>query len=294
MLTAAARAMHREERPPLVLDDDLALRLAGERGEELIERARTLLPGDGILSFSRWVCARARVTEDLVERLIPEGIGQYVILGAGLDSFAYRRHDLAGSLRVFEVDHPASQAWKRTRLSELGITPPRNLVFAPVDFETETLESGLRAAGFDFGSPAVFGWLGVTMYLTVDAIRATLKTVASCAAGTRIVLTYNQPTSMVDAFGRHVTTTLAGMVAETGEPFISLFTPDQIEKLMRREGYASIEHFGPEDAIRAYFPGRTDVRIANAQRVLIASVPDARPKRGSSTRTATRSPRRPG
>ena len=242
-----------------------------------------------MLSFSRWVCARARVTEDLVERSIPEGIGQYVILGAGLDSFAYRRRDLAGSLRVFEVDHPASQAWKRTRLNELGITPPQNLVFAPVDFETETLESGLRAAGFDFGSPAVFGWLGVTMYLTVDAIRATVKTVASCAAGTLIVLTYNQPPSVVDAFGRHVTTTLAGMIAETGEPFISLFTPDQIEKLMRSEGYASIEHFGPEDAVRIYFPGRSDVRIANAQRVLIARV--HRPKGGSSARSTAPLPR---
>jgi methyltransferase (TIGR00027 family) len=253
MLTAAARALHREEAPPLVLDDGLAVRLAGERGEELIERARTLLPGDGILSFSRWVCARARVTEDLVESSIAEGIGQYVILGAGLDSFAYRRQDLAGKLHVFEVDHPASQAWKRARLKQLGIPPPQNLVFAPVDFETETLEAGLRAAGFDFDAPAIFGWLGVTMYLTVDAIRATLKTVASCAPGTRIVLTYNQPTSMVDVFGRHVTTTLAGLVAETGEPFISLFTPDESEELLRGEGYASIEHFTPEDAVRMYF-----------------------------------------
>lgn len=273
MLTAAARALHREEAPPLILDDELALGLAGARGGELIERARTLLGRDGILSFSRWVCARARATEDLVEQSIGDGIGQYVILGAGLDSFAYRRTDLADRLRVFEVDHPASQAWKRQRLAEIGVAPPANLTFAPVDFESQTLESGLRAAGFDFASRAVFGWLGVTMYLTLDAIRATLASVASCAAGTRIALTYNQPPANVDAFGRRVTTTLAAMIGEVGEPFISVFTPDEIEDLMRSEGYVSIQHFGPEDAVRAYFPGRDDVRIANAQRLLTARVP---------------------
>lgn len=273
MLTAAARALHREEPPPLILDDDLALRLAGEPGEELIERAQTRLGRDGTLSFSRWLCARARATEDLVEKSIAEGIRQYVILGAGLDSFAYRRSDLADRLRVFEVDHPASQAWKRQRLAEIGVVAPPNLTFTPVDFESQTLDSGLLEAGFDFGAPAVFGWLGVTMYLTLDAIRATLASVASCAAGTRIALTYNQPPENVDAFGGRVTTTLATMIGETGEPFISVFTPDEFEELMRREGYVSIEHFGPEDAIREYLPGRDDARIANAQRLLIARVP---------------------
>lgn len=274
MLTAAARALHREEPPPLVLDDWLALPLAGERGEELLERAESLLGRDGILSFSRWVCARARVTEDLVERSMAEGIDQYVILGAGLDSFAYRRSDLASRLRVFEVDHPASQAWKRQRLHEIGVAPPTNLTFVPVDFENETFDSGLRAAGFDFGSPAVFGWLGVTMYLTIDAIRATLEAVASCAAGTRIALTYNLPLPMVDAMSAHVTQTLSGFIGEGGEPFISLFTVEEIEELMRGVGYASLEHFSPDDAVRAYLPGRPDVRISAAQRVLIAMVPD--------------------
>jgi methyltransferase (TIGR00027 family) len=273
MLTAAARAMHREEPPPLILDDGLALQFAGEWGADFLERTRKHLSRDGILSFSRWVCARARFTEDLVEESMREGTGQYVILGAGLDSFAYRRPDLADRLSIFEVDHPASQAWKRSRLTELGIAIPPNLVFAPVDFETQTLESGLQTAGFDFASPAVFGWLGVTMYLTLDAIRATLVAIASCAPGTRIALTYNQPPANLDDFSRELVTTLAGLIGEEGEPFISVFTPDEIEDLMRSLSYVSIEHFGGDDAVRAYLSGRKDVRIANAQRILSATVP---------------------
>ena len=273
MLTAAARAMHREEPPPLALDDELAFRLAGDSGAEMLEAASARLTREGVLSFSRWVCARARATEDLVERSLAEGVEQYVILGAGLDSFAYRRRDLADRLRVIEVDHPASQTWKRARLHELEIESPTNLVFAAVDFESETLESGLHAAGFDFASPAVFGWLGVTMYLTLEAIRATLAFVASCASGSRIAFTYNRPTSSVDAASAGVTDTLAAVIAETGEPFITVFMPEEIDELMRGLGFVDIEHFGPDDAVRAYFGHRPDARITAAQRLLLARVP---------------------
>jgi methyltransferase (TIGR00027 family) len=127
---------------------------------------------------------------DVVERAAAGGVGQYVILGAGLDSFAYRRDDLLGRLRVFEVDHPATQRWKRRRLAQLGVDSPAGLVFAPVDFERQTLREGLAAAGFDFGQLAVFSWAGVTMYLTLDAVNATLATMAGCQAGTWVVLTY--------------------------------------------------------------------------------------------------------
>jgi methyltransferase (TIGR00027 family) len=163
---AVGRALHREEPTPTILDDYLALPLAGEEGPALIERLRAELPAQMLVALSRWACSRARLPEDIVERAVAEGIRQYVILGAGLDSFAYRRADLLDRLRVFEVDHPASQAWKQARLAELGIHHPTNLVFAPVDFETQTLRQGLEAAGFDFGAPAVFSWIGVTMYLT--------------------------------------------------------------------------------------------------------------------------------
>jgi methyltransferase (TIGR00027 family) len=159
----------------------------------LLDRLRAEVPGPHLLAFSRWMCVRARFPEDIAELAAASGICQYVSLGAGLDSFAYRRGDLLGRLRVFEVDHPATQAWKRRRLTELGVQHPAGLVFAPVDFERQTLQDGLAQAAFGFGQPAVVSWVGVTMYLTLDAIHATLATLAGCQPGTRIVLTYNRP-----------------------------------------------------------------------------------------------------
>jgi len=272
LLTAAARALHREEPPPWVLDDTLALPLAGDEGRALMDRLRAELPGPLLLSFCRWCCVRARVPEDVVEQALEDGVAQYVILGAGLDSFAYRRHDLRARVRVVEVDHPASQAWKRRRLAELDIACPANLVYAPVDFERETLRAGLEASGVNVAAPAVFSWIGVTMYLTLDAIRATLTTVAAWPSGTQIVLTYNQPPAVLQGVGLTVETTLRHLVAEMGEPMISLFEPADIERLLRQLGFAQIVHFGPEEAIRTYFAGRPDVRFGGAQRVVIATV----------------------
>ena len=265
--------MHREEPIPRVLDDQLALALAGEEGRAIDQRLRSEVPGELLLAFSRWVCVRARLPEDIVEQALADGVRQYAILGAGLDSFAYRRPDLLDRLRVFEVDHPASQAWKQARLSELGIELPANLVFAPVDFETETLREGLEAGGFDFGATAVFSWIGVTMYLTLNAIEATLATVSACPAGTRIVLTYNLPPSALRGLGLGAHNYLANIAADMGEPFVSLFEPQEAEALMRRLGFIDIIHVGPEEAIHSYFHGRDDVRLPGAQRLIVGTVP---------------------
>jgi methyltransferase (TIGR00027 family) len=269
VMTAVARAMHRDEPAPLVLDDRFALPLAGEQGPPLIERLRSEVPPEVLLGFSRWVCVRARLPEDVVEEAVADGIRQYVILGAGLDSFAYRRTDLLDRLRVFEVDHPASQAWKQARLADLGVDCPANLAFAPVDFETQTLRDGLEAGGFDFDARAVFSWIGVTMYLTIGAIEATLSTVAACPPGTRIVLTYNPPLGVQNV--------VADIAAEMGEPFVSLFEPAEAEELMRRHGFDDIVHFGPAEALATYFAGRGDVHIHGAQRLMVAKVGSTRP-----------------
>jgi len=271
-LTAAARALHREEPPPWVLDDDLALQLAGDEGRALMDRLRAELPGPSLLSFCRWLCVRARVPEDVVERAVGTGVRQYAILGAGLDSFAYRRRGLLDRLRVFEVDRPSTQAWKRRRLAEEGVGCPANLVFAPVDFERQTLREGLEVAGFDFGAPAVFSWIGVTMYLSLEAIRATVATVAACPAGTRLVLTYNLPRAALEGLGQALDAVVGGIAAELGEPMISLFEPVDIEGLLRGEGFGEVAHFGPAEAIRTYFAGRTDVRFGGAQRLVVATV----------------------
>jgi methyltransferase (TIGR00027 family) len=272
VLTAAARALHREEPQPWVLDDHLALGLAGDEGASITQRLRDELSAVDLLAFSRWMCVRSRLAEDVVKRAVAAGIRQYAILGAGLDSFAYRRPDLLARLRVFEVDHPASQAWKRERLAELGVRLPANLVFAPVDFETQTLRVGLLAAGFDFATAAVFSWIGVTMYLTQAAIEATLETVAACPPDSRIVLTYNLPPSALQDGGREIGSRMSRMAGEMGEPWISFFTPAEAEALLHRCGFGDVDHFGPAEAIRTYFAGRPDVRLGMPQRLLVATV----------------------
>jgi methyltransferase (TIGR00027 family) len=271
VLTAVARALHREEPQPWVMDDRFALGLAGREGLALLGQLRAEVPRRYLLAFSRWMCVRARFAEDIVEQAAAGGIGQYVILGAGLDSFAYRRGDLLGRLWVFEVDHPATQSWKRRRLAGLGVEPPARLVFAPVDFERQTLREGLEQAGFDFGELAVFSWVGVTMYLTLDAIHATLATMARCRAGTRVVLTYNQPPTALAGSTAQIAATFARLAAEMGEPFLSRFLPAEIAQLLCEHGFGQVTDFGPDEARAAYFPGRTDIEIAGAQRLVAAT-----------------------
>jgi methyltransferase (TIGR00027 family) len=274
ILTAVARDLYRQTSAPLILDDHLAAGLAGEDGVVLGRRLERDVPPRLLTAFCRWTCVRSRVTEDLVADCVGRGADQYVILGAGLDSFAYRRPELLDRARVFEVDHPASQSWKRQRLRDLGIDVSDNVVFAAVDFERQTLDEGLTAAGFAFDRAAVFSWIGVTMYLTSDAIRTTLRTVASCAPRTTLVLTYNQPHHVLDDHARDVAEAFGGIATGMGEPFLSLFIPDQIAGLLRTEGFVQLRDFGPAEARATYFQGIRDVEMGGAQRLLIGAVGD--------------------
>lgn len=272
MMTAAARAIHREEPPPWVLDDALAIELAGEQGIEIRAQLKAELPPESLLAFARWCCVRARVPEQVVEREVAEGAAQYVVLGAGLDTFAYRRGDLAGRLRVFEIDHPDTQRWKRARLRELGVDPPIEVVYVPIDFERQTLQAGLEDAGFDFGARAVFSWIGVIMYLTLEAITATLTTIQASAPGSRVVLTYDLPSEALSGLGAETQGILGRVVADMGEPIIRRFMPAEIELLLQDLGYTAVEHIGPDEAISAFFPGRDDVVFGGAQRIATATV----------------------
>jgi len=253
-----------------VLDDTLALQLAGKEGRSLRDRLRAEVRDDDLLAFSRWVCVRSRYAEDIVEQQAGTGVGQYVILGAGLDTFAYRHPD--PDLRVFEVDHPATQAWKQRRLADLGVAVPDTLVFAPVDFERQVLGTALEEAGFTFQEPAVFSWLGVTMYLTPDAIDQTLSTIAQGASGTRVVLTYNQPDRVLDDHAVRVTSAMRSIAAGFGEPFVTLFTRDEIDALLCEHGFDEMEHVGREEARVRYFSGHQGVEIAGAQALVSAVV----------------------
>ena len=198
--TAVARGEHRLlDAAPWVLDDPFALMLVGPEWRQIYD-ARAALHQERVRRDARaWVVARSRYAED---RLQQRPFTQYVILGAGLDSFAWRRPDLLHTLRVFEVDHPATQAWKRERIATLALPISDHHVFAPVDFETESIGNGLDAAGFDWSEPTMFSWLGVTAYLEVHAIETMLRSVASAIPASEIVLTYCPPESHLDEFSR--------------------------------------------------------------------------------------------
>lgn len=272
VVSAVGRALHADGPPPHVLNDWLAWDLAGPDGVEMAEALRARLSAGQLVSVSRWTSVRARVVEDLVEAALADGVDQYVILGAGLDSFAYRRRDLLERLRVFEVDHPATQSRKRARLSAVQVDLPSGLSFVPVDFERETFEHELRKAGFDSGKPAVVSWIGVTMYLTLEAVEQTLATLAAFANRSRIVISYDLPAASLTGLQREVRDSLASLVSDLGEPFITTFEPERAEALVRRIGFDAVTHFGPADAVHRYFGGGSNFPVGGSQRLLTATV----------------------
>ena len=249
----------------------MAASLAGQEGRSILDNMLANAPPDRMRAFQAWTAARSRFVEDFVESAVAAGISQYVILGAGLDSFAYRHPGLLERLTIFEVDHPLSQAWKRRRLGELHIPLHHNVVFAAVNFETQSLGDVLTAAGFSPDQRAVVSWIGVTMYLARPAIGATLDIVAGWAAGTCVVASYDQPPGVLDERGRALLAEVSGTAAKYGEPFVSLFRRDEMERLLAEHGFGSVAHFGAEDAVRHYFRG-ADVRIPDVQRLVTAVV----------------------
>lgn len=202
---------------------------------------------------------RSRYTEDELDGALQRGVGQYVLLGAGLDSFAYRRRDLAGVLQVFEIDLPTTQEWKRARLRELHIDIPSNLTFIPIDFERQTLMDTLRAGGYRSETPAFFSWLGTTQYLTAEAVFKTLREVASAAAGSEIVFQYQVSEAVLDEESRQLMEVLKAAVrGASGESWLSLFDPTSLAAQVRELGFTQVWDFGPEAAFTRYFAGRTD------------------------------------
>ncbi len=228
------------------LQATLAQRLSPEHAQALFHsmRAGTIL--------------RSRYTEDALSETLERGGRQYVILGAGLDSFAYRRGDLADVVRVFEVDHPATQQWKQARLRALNIKPPPNLTFIPCDFEQQGWGEALRTGGYRQEEPAFFCWLGVTWYLTEEAIFETLHQVAGMAPGSEVVFDYPVLESLLDDKSREMMAPLKADMAARGEPWLSSFDPISLAERVRGLGFAHVQDFSPEEANARYFAGRTD------------------------------------
>ncbi len=256
MGAAVLRAVHQILDDPKVFDDPIALRIIGTESES---RLRANLDWFKRRRFMRaFIVMRSRYAEDELGRAVQKGIRQYVILGAGLDTFPYRNPYVEPRLRVYEVDHPATQSWKRKRLLEAGIPIPDSLTFAPIDFEKQTLAEGLRQAGFKSGEPAFFSLLGVVIYLTKAAVMETFKFVASLPKGSEIVFDYGVPGSSLDEFRKFAREFLESRMAAIGEPWLTYFDPDSLAGDLRKMGFNYVEDFGAEAANERYFKSRQD------------------------------------
>jgi methyltransferase (TIGR00027 family) len=269
--TALWRALHLEvDAPPHVLEDRVGLRLvAPENGW----RDRPDMDPRSTAGFRASIVARARYVEDVVAERAEAGDVQYVILGAGLDSFAQRRTDLAGRVRVFEVDQRGTQEWKRQRLGELGYPALDWLRFVPSDFEVAgDWRKGLLDAGFDPAVPAVVASAGVSMYLTKPANAATLREIARLGRGTSLVMSFLLPMESLAAEDRPGLEISQRGAAAAGTPFRSFFTPDEIVAMARDAGFAGARHVSSADQNARYFIGRADgLRLPTGEDLLVAT-----------------------
>ena len=258
LTAAAARAAHLiVDQEPWIFADGLAAQLLGEQAEELISYHK-LHGTHPVLAGARvQVTCRSRYTEDALSRAVSRGVGQYVILGAGLDSFAYRA-GLAGRVRVFEVDHPATQDWKRRALAAAQVPVPEAVTFVAVDHATDSLAGPLLAAGFDTAAPALVSWLGVTMYLTPDAVADIMTAVGRLAPGTELVADYMLPAGLRDEAGAVYGELVAQAAAERGEPWLSCFAPGEMADMARRAGFREVRNVRQRDAIPAGLWQRPD------------------------------------
>jgi methyltransferase (TIGR00027 family) len=264
------RALHVQvDAPPHVLTDEIGLRLAapGEGWRDRGDMDPRFTSG-----FRASIVARARFMEHLLAELAGRGVAQYVIVGAGLDTFAERRPDVAGTLTVFEVDQPATQAWKRARLVELGYGVPDWLRLVPVDFEADGdwLEE-LAAAGFDADRPALVVSTGVAMYLSKEATATTLRRAAGLAPGSTFAMSFLLPAELLDEADR------AGLEASeqgakaSGTPFASFYTPDEMLALAQEAGFREVRHVPGRQLAERYFAGRSDgLRPSSGEDLLVA------------------------
>jgi methyltransferase (TIGR00027 family) len=265
------RALHLQvDPPPHVLEDEIGLRLAAP---DAGWRERGDMDPQGTRGYRAGVVGRARLIEDLVGAQALRGVAQYVLLGAGLDTFAQRRPDIASRLRIFEVDQPGPSAWKRQRLIDLGFGVPEWLRLVPVDFEAG--QSGwekLAAAGFDAGQPAFVASTGVSMYLTHEANLAMLRHIATLATGSTLAMTFLLPLDLIDPVERPQHEALHQRARASGTPFLSFYRPIEMLALAREAGFRRAEHVSTADLIERYFSARSDgLQPAKGESFLVAS-----------------------
>jgi methyltransferase (TIGR00027 family) len=250
---AMRRAAHQLIDDPRVFHDPLAVPMAGSESEPLSASEQP---------FSRalraFLAVRSRYAEDQLARSVERGVRQYVVLGAGLDTFAYRNTFQSLGLHVFEVDHPATQEWKRARLHDAGIAIPTTMTFAAVDFERQSLDERLELAGFRRTAPAFFSWLGVTPYLTRPAFDSTVEFIAGLPAGSGVAFDYAVERSLLKPHQQLALDALAARVARAGEPFQLFFNPAALANDLARLGFGEIEDLNGDQINARYFSGRSD------------------------------------
>lgn len=272
---ASLRALHQViDDDPKILVDPLAAKLvSGPRRLSLLpyalggrlhrqwrQRLSVAFPRAslGVRRTRAEIVTRSRYTEDRLELALEKGVDQLVILAAGLDTLALRRPDLRDRLAIFEVDHPATQAWKLERLAHAGLEPPPNLTLVPLDFENNTLEEALSQSRYDPGRPAFFSWLGVTYYLTLDAIESTLRFIARQAPGSEIVFDYWNDDDLESPRDRALLAAIRAGVAMQGEPIETCLSKADLDRLLAALNLRCLEHLVPTDVHRRYLEDRHD------------------------------------
>lgn len=255
---AMVRAAHQLLDHPLVLEDRLAMAILGKEAGEQLAAAPEKFETPGSRHIRAFMTARSRYAEDELAHAIGRGATQYVLLGAGLDTFVYRHADAHSTLRVFEVDHPVTQRWKRERLASAGIPIPSAAVFVSVDLERSALISALDEVGFDRHRITFFSWLGLTPYLRPDIVASTLALIASLPRGSGVVFDYAVEGSSLGPVERIAQKVLMRRVARAGEPFQTFFEPGALAAILAAAGFTDVEDLGPLEIDERYFRDRAD------------------------------------
>jgi methyltransferase (TIGR00027 family) len=270
---AIMRAAHQilDDEPKILTDNITVGLVEGSSEKEILAQDRALY--DALKPIRAAIVLRSRFTEDQLEQAVTSGIRQYVILRAGLDTFAFRQPTWARAVHIIETDHPQPQQFKRELLAAKGIRIPDNFEFCPIDFEHTTLSNGLAAATYDISRPSFFSWLGVTQYLTESSIESTLRFIIMMPPPTQIVFTFILPD---ECLAPHILPALkyvADKAASAGEPFITRFNPQYLKDWLLKLGFSSVFHLTPELANEHYFIGRTDdLQALEAEQIICATV----------------------
>jgi methyltransferase (TIGR00027 family) len=263
---AAYRAVHQMLEGGAIFNDPFASRILDEQtGASLSEMAAD----ESLRPMRLFIAARSRFSEDAMADCVAGGVRQVVVLGAGLDTFSLRNPFVDLGVSVFEVDWAATQVWKRERIKAAGLIEPQSLIFAPTDFERESLSEGLTRVGFKLNQPAFFQWLGVLPYLTREAVSSTLKFISKVPQAV-VVFDYAEPFQNYPAERRASVIAVAESAAARGEPWLTLFDPADLHELLRGEGFKTEDLGLPEIAERLYGELRRDIAIGPGPHIVRA------------------------